>query len=339
MKSVLIEPRTHELSDGNVYLAQAFRYDGSRFQKGQQVTAELLDQLRDYPELVRAVRLDSADVHEDEAALAIARAAAGPGIEVRKPVQSRVNLRAEYKGLLRVDRVAVDAINALPDLGFFTLYDRMVVLPGKIVAGAKITPIATRRSLIDEAIRIASAHRVIEVKPFLPLKVGIVITESMDAKTNARFEQSARDKIHWYGAELLGFQSVDNEPAAVAEALSGFIDQGAGVLMTGGGNTLDPMDGALGAIPIVEGQVVRIGAPAHPGSLFWLAYAGDVPIYNLASCSMYSSSTVGDLVLPSIMAGERVTSTDLASLGYGGLLDRDMQFRFPPYEAVSTEEE
>jgi len=33
-----------------------------------------------------------------------------------------------------------------------------------------------------------------------------------------------------------------------------------------------------------------------------------------------------------------VTSADLAALGYGGLLDRDKQFRFPPYEQESGDE-
>ncbi|MCC6674312.1 MAG: hypothetical protein IT339_03885 [Thermomicrobiales bacterium] len=337
MKPILIDPRTFTPGDAKIYLAQELRHDGARFHKGDEITSDTIARLRDFPDRIRAVQLEAHDIHEDDAALAIAQAAAGPGIEVRKPVQSRVNLVAEWKGLLRVDRAAVDAINALPDLGFFTLYDRMVVLPGKNVAGAKITPVGTRRALIDEAVRIAKSHTVIQVKPFLPQKVGIVITEAMDEKMTARFERSAEEKIGWYGSDLLGFQTVDNEPATVAGALQRFLDQGADVLMTGGGNTLDPLDGALGAIPLVEGQVVRIGAPAHPGSLFWLAYVGDVPVYNLASCSMYSSSTVGDLVLPSIMAGERVTSTDLAGIGYGGLLDRDMQFRFPPYDATDSE--
>lgn len=333
MKPILIDPATFVLDDARVILAQEVRFDGARFHKGEPVTAGMLERLRALPAPLHAVRLEASDLHEDEAALAIARAAAGPGIEIRKPVQSRVNLRAEYKGLLRIDRAAVDAINALPDLGLFTLYDRMVVLPGKNVAGAKITPVATRRSLVDEAIRIAGSRTVIQVKPFLPLKVGIVITETMDEAARARFDRSAGDKVGWYGAHLLGIECVSNEAAAVAGALFRFLDQGADLLMTGGGNTIDPLDGALGAIPLLEGQPVRIGAPAHPGSLFWLAYTGDVPIFNLASCSMYSRSTVGDLVLPSIMAGERVTSTDLAGLGYGGLLDRDMQFRFPPYDA------
>ncbi|MFT4036809.1 MAG: hypothetical protein QM692_01410 [Thermomicrobiales bacterium] len=339
MKPILIDPHTFTPNGAAIVLAQEIRFGGARFHKGQPVTTQMIATLAEFPAPLHAVRLEKNDVHEDEAALAIATAAAGPGIEIRKPVQSRVNLVAERKGLLRIDRAAVDAINALPDLGFFTLLDKMVVLPGKIVAGAKITPVATRRSLIEEAVRIASQSKVIQVKPFRPLKIGVVTTETMDEKTCSRFERAVQGKTDWYGGELLGFQAVANDAGAVAAALYGFLDQGADLLMTGGGNTMDPMDGALGAISLVEGHVVRIGAPAHPGSMFWLAYTGDVPIFNLASCSMYSKSTVADLVLPSIMAGERVTSTDLAALGYGGLLDRDMQFRFPPYDASAAHAE
>jgi hypothetical protein len=53
---------------------------------------------------------------------------------------------------------------------------------------------------------------------------------------------------------------------------------------------------------------------------------------------MYSKATVADLVLPLVMAGERVTLDDLAELGYGGLLDRGMSFRFPPYDVDATVE-
>jgi hypothetical protein len=72
--------------------------------------------------------------------------------------------------------------------------------------------------------------------------------------------------------------------------------------------------------------------------MFWLAYRDEVPIFNLASCSMYSKATVADLVLPWIMAGERVGLDDMAALGFGGLLDRDMGFRFPPYDAETANE-
>jgi hypothetical protein len=40
---------------------------------------------------------------------------------------------------------------------------------------------------------------------------------------------------------------------------------------------------------------------------------------------------VFDLVLPRLLAGELVGAPELASLGHGGFLTRDMAFRFPPY--------
>ena len=74
--------------------------------------------------------------------------------------------------------------------------------------------------------------------------------------------------------------------------------------------------------------------------MFWI---GDIaesstPIVNLASCSMYSRSTVADLVLPWVMSGETVTADDLASIGYGGLLDRAWGRRIPNYELESVVE-
>jgi hypothetical protein len=54
---------------------------------------------------------------------------------------------------------------------------------------------------------------------------------------------------------------------------------------------------------------------------------------------MFSRSTTADLILPWVMAGERVTAADLTALGYGGLLDRDMQFRFPPYGGEGAADE
>jgi hypothetical protein len=40
---------------------------------------------------------------------------------------------------------------------------------------------------------------------------------------------------------------------------------------------------------------------------------------------------VFDLVLPKVLAGERVGSEELAEFGHGGLLTRDLSFRFPQY--------
>lgn len=321
---------------------QDVRRDGRKLvAKGQRLTAEDLDALAaGRAEPLHVAQLDPDEVHEDDAARQLARALIGgaTGIEQREPVQSRVNLVATRKGLLRVDRARIDAINALPGMAAFTLLDRLTVLPGKAVAGAKVTPVAVPEATLREAEAIAAGEPVVQVKPFRALPVGVVSTDGMDDRTRGRFQATLERKIGWYGGNLIGVADVPNEPGAVAAAIAGFLDRGAALILTGGGNTIDPLDATMQALPLTGADLVAYGAPAHPGSMFWLAHRGEVPIFNVASCSMYSKATVADLVLPWVMAGERVGAAEIAGLGYGGLLDRDMGFRFPPYDQESTEE-
>jgi hypothetical protein len=48
---------------------------------------------------------------------------------------------------------------------------------------------------------------------------------------------------------------------------------------------------------------------------------------------MFSQATLFDLLLPRMLAGETIGPAELAALGHGGLLSREMAFRFPPYRA------
>jgi molybdopterin biosynthesis enzyme len=75
----------------------------------------------------------------------------------------------------------------------------------------------------------------------------------------------------------------------------------------------------------------RHGAPAHPGSLLWIAEWQGHPVLGMPTCGMFSQATTFDLVLPALLAGETVANREIAALGHGGLLSRDMAYRFPPY--------
>jgi molybdopterin biosynthesis enzyme len=77
--------------------------------------------------------------------------------------------------------------------------------------------------------------------------------------------------------------------------------------------------------------MIRHGAPAHPGSLLWIADLRGHPVLGMPACGMFSQATTFDLVLPRILAGEPAGPTELAALGHGGLLSRDSAYRFPPY--------
>ncbi len=81
----------------------------------------------------------------------------------------------------------------------------------------------------------------------------------------------------------------------------------------------------------------KFGAPAHPASLTWLAYAregdGDaIPILGVASGGMFCKATTADLLLLPVLAGERITADQIVALGQGGLLNKQIAFKFPPYD-------
>ena len=106
--------------------------------------------------------------------------------------------------------------------------------------------------------------------------------------------------------------------------------------MAAGASSLDPLEPLFAALIQAGAKIEKHGVPAHPGSLFWMAYCGRIPIFGLSSCEMFSHKTILDLVLPRLLAGERVGREELIDMGYGGLLARYMAFRFPPYEGRSN---
>jgi hypothetical protein len=338
MRPFIIEPGHYIDAPETVVITEDIKVDGQRLRKGhrlQQADLPLLAQV-DHP--LHAVRLEPGDVHEDEAGGRLARAVAGQGLSITGPSFSRYNLVATHKGLLRVNAQALLAMNLLPGVAIFTLEDRIPVLPGKIVAGVKVSPVAVEEAAIRGAEAIAATAPVIEVKPFQPLRVGVVSTEGPDWRVRETFQKSLAKKLGWYGSELMAYREPGRDPDAIARTFVDLANEGADLVLAAGGNTIDPLDPTYLALEQAGAEMVRFGAPAHPGSMFWLAYRGDLPIFNLASCSMFSKATIADVILPWIMTGERVQPETLAALGVGGLLDRGMSHRFPPYDADAIEE-
>jgi hypothetical protein len=313
-------------------LAHEVRHaDGSRlFRKGAVIDDAILERWPEAaPGEVHLIEPEPGDLHEDEAGRRICLAVGGDGIRMKGPIQSRYNLVADRKGLLRVDIELLRSVNRVDGVTVFSLLDRQPVLPGKIVSGVKVTPITLPGANIEEVERlVAEADRPpLVILPFQKKRVAVLATEGLNDRMRERFRQTVEDKI------------TSSEPTEIAATFREFLDAGVDVLMAAGGNTIDPLDPLLLALPEIDAEMVHFGAPAHPGSMFWLARVGDIPLFNLASCSMYSRATVADLILPLVMTGQRVTSEDIAELGYGGLLEREMAFRFPDYAAESSDEE
>jgi molybdopterin biosynthesis enzyme len=83
--------------------------------------------------------------------------------------------------------------------------------------------------------------------------------------------------------------------------------------------SVDPDDRTPLAIKNTGAEIVSYGAPVLPGAMFLLAYNGKATIMGLPGCVMYAKRTIFDLVLPRVMADDKVSVQELASLGEGGL--------------------
>ena len=305
---------------------------GPGLRKGTVLSQEHLEPLRAVPE-IHVVELDEGDVHEDEAARRLGRAIAGPGTRLEGPVQSQVRLVAEGRGLVRVEREAVEALNQLPAVGVFTLVDGQAVNVGEEVAGAKVTPVAIAGSVLEEAERIAAqAAPVLRLDAFRPLRTLVVVTERLKPKARTLFAQAVTRKLGWYGAELIGVREVPRSGDAVREAYEGARREGAEVVLFAGASSIDPLDAAYSELEAAGGELLRQGAPAHPGSMLWLGRLDEAVVLGVASCAGFGKSTALDLVLPFVFAYGQAAELDFRRLGYGGLVESGAGRRFPPYQ-------
>ncbi len=282
---------------------------------------------------VHLIELEPGEIHEDPAGDRLARAVAGPGVRVRDAAAGQWALVVAHRGLVRVEVPALAAVNALEGISVYTLYDGQVVEAGEVVARAKVTPLVIAEATVREAeARAAAVGGVVAVRGFRPLAATAVAPASLPPGARARFEAVLREKLAWFGGTLREAAFVEADAATLAAALARAARE-AELVVAAGANALDPLDPLFAALERLGAHMIRRGVPAHPGSLFWMARLGEALVLGMPSCGMFSEATLFDLVLPRLLAGEAVGAAELAAFGHGGLLGREMAFRFPPYRA------
>ena len=93
--------------------------------------------------------------------------------------------------------------------------------------------------------------------------------------------------------------------------------------------SVDPDDVTREGIRRAGGTSECYGAPVLPGAMFMTARIGDVPVLGVPACGLFHRTTILDLVLPRILAGESVSREEIAAMGHGGLCLDCPECRFP----------
>lgn len=283
-------------------------------------------------EQIHLIEMGPEDLDEEEAGERLARAVSGEGVEDWASPHGKHTLRAMHKGLLKIDVDALHRLNLLPGVAVYTLFTDQVVAKGEAVAHVQITPLAVPDETVAEGERIAGADGgLIRVLSFSPRRIAVLIRERTEG-AKERFLASLRAKLRWFDCEIDGVIDVRDHPIEIRGHAERCIASGATLLLMAGSNAMDPLDPFFVALETAGGAIERNGIPAHPGTLLWLASLRSVPVIGLPSCGLFSNATAFDLLLPKLLALGRLSSEEVASLGHGGILNRDMAFRFPPYE-------
>lgn len=315
-------------------------FKGRVFKKGHIVTAEDIDHLlRIGKDRLFVLHLEDDEVHEDDAAYALAGALIGEGVSLNDaPKEGKMSLVASRNGLLKINKDVLTRFNRCDDVMCATLHDNTVVAAGRIVGGTRAIPLVMKRGRLDAALAVAKqSSPVITVKEMKRPRAGVVITgsEVYYGRIKDGFAPVITRKISSFNGEITGVYYAPDDARFIVERIGELLQAGADLIIVSGGMSVDPDDVTRFAIRDLGVVDSAYGAPVLPGSMFQLAYIQTtqdgmpVPVIGVPACAMYHNTTVLDLVLPRILAGERIGRMELAELGHGGLCLECPQCTYP----------
>lgn len=298
-------------------------FKGVGFRKGHIIREE------DVPEFLKlgkqslyVLNLDADHVHEDDAALRIAKAISGEGLSWTQPREGKSTLLSRTKGLLKIDSQGLLRINKMGNIIVSTLKNNFPCIENQPVAATRIIPLTISCKKIERLEAVAQTHRpVIDVRPYRNLKVGAVVTgtEVFQGLIPDGFDQHVGQKIKSYGCDVVRKIVVPDVVREIARAIKELQAYGCELILTTGGLSVDPDDVTREGVKRAGARILVYGTPILPGAMFLYGLLNDTPILGLPACVYYHPSTVLDLTLPRVLAGEHITRRDIAELGHGGL--------------------
>jgi molybdopterin biosynthesis enzyme len=231
-------------------------------------------------------------------------------------------------GLLRVEVSRLTALNNFQGITLATLPRNTAVPAGKAVATLKIIPYALPKTVVDQIEDIAAENPIIYLTPLAPKRVGLILSGSpaVEERVTAGFQTAlaARlQKLH-SNIERVDYVPLEDESGErqLADVILAYVTQGIEMIILAGETAImDRYDITPRAVERAGGQVTCFGAPVDPGNLLMLAYLDEVSIVGAPGCVRSPKTNIIDMVLPRLLAGDRLTQADIVALAHGGLLE------------------
>lgn len=314
-----------EQAAGKLLAHNVVDYGGRKvLRKGTRIGAGEVERLRElgYAE-VWVAELAPDDIPEDEVARRLADAVCGAGVEVSSLSVGRANLQATHSGVLKVGLDALREINGISGLAIATLQANRTVDAGQIVATLKVVPYAIPAADLERATVVArDAESVLRVQPFRSLRVAIILTGDPASEERMRrvYGGAIRERVEATGSEVVDLAYLPDDVATIADEIRELTGRTDMVVMAGATSIVDAGDVVPRAVQAAGGELEMYGVPVDPGNLLMLSYVGETPVVGAPGCVSSRTDNVVDLVLPRLLAGERLTRDDIIEMGHGGLM-------------------
>jgi molybdopterin biosynthesis enzyme len=163
--------------------------------------------------------------------------------------------------------------------------------------------------------------KVCRVIPFQAKKVGVVITgnEVYKGRIKDKFGDYIKNKVEPLGSSINHQRIVPDDEDIIAEAILEMQGKDSEVIFVCSGLSVDPDDVSVEGVERSGARIISYGAPVMPGAMFLYATLDDIPILGAPAAVIFNDTTIIDIILPRVLAGDQISRQDIINMGHGGL--------------------
>ena len=323
MKQIRIEDAVGCILSHDVTTIVPGEFKGRLFKKGHVIKEEDIEKLLDIgKEHIYVWEPKENELHENDAAIRIKDLVLGEGCTISEEIkEGKIDFFADRQGVLKINKDLLLKLNMVGEIIVSTMHNNTPVKKGEKIGATRVIPLIINEEKIIEAENLIR-EKIIRVEEIKPKKAVLITTgnEVYKGRIKDAFLPVMEEKLGYYGSEIIRQVILPDDKEMISENIIKAIEEDkVDVVICTGGMSVDPDDVTPSAIKDCNGEIVTYGAPVLPGAMFLLAYYKNTPILGVPSCAMYAKRTILDLVLPRVLADEKLTFEDIASYGNGGM--------------------
>lgn len=322
MKMIKVQDAVGTMLSHDVTQIIPGEFKGRIFKKGHIIKEEDIEKLlligKDH---VYVWEPKDGELHENDAVKRLVPLIMGDGITKSEEIkEGKIDFFADKKGLLKIDKESLLKINSLGEIIVSTIHNNTPIKNGEKIAATRVIPLIIDEKKIIEAEKLIKKP-IISIKEYKEKNITLITTgnEVFYGRIKDAFLPVIERKLKEYGNSKVKQIILPDDKERIKEGIKEAIKNGADMVICTGGMSVDPDDVTPTAIKECGGELITYGSPVLPGAMFLLAYKDELPILGIPSCAMYCKRTILDLVLPRILADEKLTLEDIVKYGHGGL--------------------